>query len=115
MSRRSIGTWVAVGALVVGLLGIIPAYLIFWNKPKLVYDQRLVEILLPGSIRKKLELLREQPTVPDKLLLVRIQNIGRKPSEQVEVWVNPPGTISEYEVHGPNPAYGEVRHSKDVT
>jgi len=116
MTRRRIRAWVAIGTLAVGFVSAVPAYIFIWNTPKLVYEQRLVEILLPDKVKKRFDaVLTEKgapPPFPDKLLLITIQNIGRRPSEQVEAWIEPPGQLVAYDLQEPNPAYGHIEISE---
>ena len=97
------GIWISVGTLVVSLFAALPAYLIFFDKPDLVYETQIVNIPLPKDLPGQL---------PDTLAIVTVQNIGRRPSVDVRGSVTVGGELVEYLVQGPNAAYGRVSHSR---
>jgi hypothetical protein len=97
------GIWISVGTLLVSLLGVLPAYLIFFDKPDLVYETQIVNIPLPKDLPGQL---------PDTLAIVTVQNIGRRPSVDVRGSVTVGGALLEYLVQGPNAAYGRVSSSR---
>ncbi|HUJ29946.1 MAG TPA: hypothetical protein VLY23_01600 [Candidatus Acidoferrum sp.] len=103
MRVSKVGTWVSLGTLVVSLLAGVPAYVIFFDKPDLVYEVEMENIPLPKDLAGQL---------PDTLAIVTVQNIGRRPSVDVEGSVSVGGELIEYQVQGPNPAYGRVLQTR---
>jgi hypothetical protein len=97
------GIWISVCTLLVSLLGVLPAYLIFFDKPDLVYETQIVNIPLPKDLPGQL---------PDTLAIVTVQNIGRRPSIDVRGSVTVGGELVEYLIDSPNAAYGRVTHSR---
>ncbi len=97
------GTWIAVISAFAAILGLIPGYYIFWDKPDLVFEEQLVTIPLPESMGSNL---------PNVLVLLKIQNTGHRPSENIQGNFNFAGDLLHYEVRGPNPAYGRVSDSQ---
>lgn len=112
MRRSNARSWVGVAGLAAVIIGAIPAYFVFWNKANLVYEQHLVDVFLPEQLKSISQEL-QTVSLPDKLLLVAIQNIGHKPSELVEAVIEPSGEITHYEVDKPNLAYGKVDVSRE--
>ncbi|HET8923938.1 MAG TPA: hypothetical protein VFN26_13195 [Candidatus Acidoferrum sp.] len=106
MSAESKMFWLTAAALVVGLVALIPAYFIFWDRPDLVYEVQLVNIPLPESLGSNL---------PNVLILLKIQNTGHRPSENIQGNITLNGKVLYYEVKGPNTAFGpvEATMSKD--
>jgi hypothetical protein len=103
MRESRVGVWISVATLVALLLGLAPAYLIFFDKPDLVYETQIVNIPLPRDLLGQL---------PDTLAIVTVQNIGRKPSTDLKGSLTVGGELVEYQVKGPNAAYGQVSHSQ---
>lgn len=106
MQVTKTGVWISIGMLVVALLGIVPAYLVFFDKPDLVYEMQVVNIPLPKDLPGQL---------PDALVILTVQNIGRRPSTDLQGSLAVGGDLIKYEVQGPNPAYGQVSHSQHAT
>jgi hypothetical protein len=106
MRTKRIALWLSGGLFLVTLLGIIPAYLVLFDKAELVYEARIVDIPLPKDLPGQL---------PDRVVFVEVENIGRRPSIDLEGTVGVNGDLIEYEVKGPNPAYGEISQSRTGT
>jgi hypothetical protein len=96
--------WISCGTLVVTLLGIVPGYLVFFDKPDLVYETLIENIPLPKDLPGQL---------PDTLVILTVQNVGRRPSVDLQGSVTVGGDLIEYQVQGPNPAFGQVSHSRN--
>lgn len=96
--RKSI-VWISFPSVVIALLGIIPAYNIFWDKPNVIYETDLVNIPLPSSLTGNL---------PNYLALVTVENIGHRPSTELQGDITVDGQVLQYEVKGPDPAYAQV-------
>jgi len=104
--------WPASVPIVVGILGLIPAYFIFWDQPRLVYESRQVEIPLSPAVREGFEKALGASVqalgvekLPDKLVYVTVQNNGHKPSNSIKGVVSVPGRIVDKDLKGPQDAY----------
>src|SRR5713226_5917797 len=116
--------WLAVGTLVLTIVGLFPGYFIFWHKSDLVYDKRAVEIPLSETLRKQLsqphtELENRKQgfainfksvTLPDKLFYVNIRNVGHVPTSDIRIRLQVPGTIADKELKGAGPVLGDLRN-----
>ena len=102
MHASKIGIGISIGTLVVTLLAAVPAYIVFFDKADLVYETQIENIPLPKDLTGEL---------PDTLAIVTVENIGQQPSTDLQGNVTIPGKLVEYQVQGPNPAYGEVSKS----
>lgn len=96
--------WLSGGTLVVALLGLVPGYLVFFDKSDLVYETLVENIPLPKDLPGQL---------PDSLAIVTVQNVGRRPSTDLQGSMTVGGDLIEYQVQGPNPAFGQVSHSRN--
>jgi hypothetical protein len=101
MSKTAL--WIGVATLLVSILGITPAYLVFFDKPDLVFETQIEKIPLPKGLPGQL---------PDSLALVTIQNLGHQPSVDVQANLAIDGELIDYQVQGPNPAYAQISHSR---
>src|SRR6185437_8042684 len=99
MAERKTIVWISLASVVVALLSIIPAYAVFWDKPNLIYETDLVSIPLPSSLTGNL---------PNYLALVTVENIGHRPSTELQGDVTVDGQVLQYDVKGPDPAYAQV-------
>ena len=99
MSVESKTLWVSAAILVAAIVGLVPAYFIFWDRPDLVYEVQLVNIPLPESLGSNL---------PNVLVLLKLQNTGHRPSENIQGNITLNGKILYFEMHGPNPAFGQA-------
>lgn len=99
MAERKSIVWISLASVVIALLGIIPAYNIFWNKPDVIYETDLVNIPLPSNLTGNL---------PNYLALVTVENIGHRPSTELQGDVTVDGQVLQYDVKGPDPAYAQV-------
>ena len=120
------------------LVGLLPAYFIFWHRSDVVFDKRAVEIPLSEPLRRAIEdalassgrisdsvtvskngtkvnaLSRlSTPKVPDSLLYVNIRNVGKIPSASVRVQIVVPGLIADRDVSGAGPVLGDVTQLRD--
>ena len=96
--------WISGGTLAVALLGLVPGYLVFFDKPDLVYETLIENIPLPKDLPGQL---------PDTLVIVTVQNLGHRPSMDLEGSITVGGNLIEYQVQGPNPAFGQVSHLRN--
>src|SRR4029077_726064 len=51
--------------------------------------------------------------LPDTLVIMTVQNVGHRPSTDLQGSITVGGDLIEYEVQGPNPAFGQVSHSRN--
>jgi hypothetical protein len=102
MSKTAL--WISAATLVVSILTLGPAYLVFFDKSDLVYETQIENIHLPKDLPGKL---------PDALVIVTVENVGRRPSVDLQGSITVSGDLVEYQVQGPNPAYGQVSHSRN--
>lgn len=122
---------VTVGVTVIGLL---PAYFIFWHRSDVVFDKRAVEIPLSAPLRKTIEgalanagrtadrvavakngvevpaAPSQLPSakLPDRLLYVNVRNLGKIPSSLIKVQIRVPGIIADKDVSGAGPVLGDI-------
>jgi len=101
---KKTGLWISVGTLLVAILALGPAYLVFYDKPDLVYETHVENIPLPKDLPGQL---------PDTLAIITVENVGHQPSIDLQGNVSVGGDLIEYQVQGPNPAYGHVSHSRN--
>jgi hypothetical protein len=123
----------------IALLGLLPAYFIFWHRSDVVFDKRAVEIPLSGPLRKTIEKAlstagrtsdsvsvakngTEQANsnsqlpsakLPDRLLYVNVRNVGKIPSSLIKVQIQVPGLVADKDVEGPGPVLGDVVDQKN--
>ncbi len=96
--------WISCGTLLTTILGIVPVYLVFYDKPDLVYETLIENIPLPKDLPGQL---------PDTLVIVTMQNVGHQPSTDLQGSITVGGNLIEYQVQGTNPAFGQVSHSRN--
>ncbi|MGD0570379.1 MAG: hypothetical protein ABSA78_18405 [Candidatus Sulfotelmatobacter sp.] len=123
------------------LLGLLPAYFIFWHRSDVVFDKRAVEIPLSGPLRKTIESALSQSshksdsisvtknglplprdasqlpstTLPDRLLYVNIRNVGKIPSSLIKVQIRVPGIIADRDVSGGGPVLGDITAQQNTS
>ena len=89
----------AVGALLASTLALGFSYFVFFDKPDLVYETDQFDIPLQRGL--KLRLIR-----------VKVQNVGHRPSEQFQGAITVWGNILDHEVEALNPSYDNINYSK---
>jgi hypothetical protein len=102
MSKTAL--WISGITLLISALGIVPAYVVFFDKADLIYEMRIEQIHLPRNLPGQL---------PDSLVIVTIENVGRRPSIELQGNLKVGGELIDYQVQGPNPAYGQVSSSRN--
>ncbi len=96
--------WISGATLLISALGIVPAYVVFFDKADLVYEMRVERIPLPANLPGQL---------PDSLVIVTFQNLGHRPSVDLQGNLTVSGELIDYQVQGPNPAYGQVSNVRN--
>jgi hypothetical protein len=138
--RRDWPLLVGLATTGVALLGLLPAYFIFWHRSDVVFDKRAVEIPLSGPLRKTIEdalssagpIFDSIPAkksvaaaadgtsqlpskrLPDRLLYVNIRNVGKIPSSLIKVQILVPGLIADKDVTGAGSVLGDITGQKSI-
>ena len=98
MQRKSV-VWNAAAALLASILVLGFSYFVFFDKPDLVYETDQFDIPFERGLKPR-------------LVRVKVQNVGHRPSKEFQGAITVWGNILDYEVEAPNPPYDNISYSK---